>query len=148
MLSKSFSITTKYKSADIYDLVLDVESYPEFIPWCSAVKILNCKDNVINAELNIKYKIFSVSYISKITYIDKKEIKVELVQGPLKSLQNNWSFAQDKNRSTIDFNINFQTKSSFFDNLIQKKIEYYTNLLMEAFVKRAGELGLDSIEET
>ena len=88
MQKVDYNISVPYKADKLFDLVADIESYPLFLPWCSAARIIKRENNVIIAELAIRYKIFFGTYTSKVTLIPKSEINVELVDGPFQHLKN------------------------------------------------------------
>ncbi len=132
------NISAPYSAEHLFNLVADIESYPEFLPWCEASRVNKREENLIIAELAIKYKIFRGSYISKVTLIPNEKITVELVDGPLKALQNHWKFTPNTNTTDIEFMLDFQLKSRILENIVSSEFEYYTNKLMEAFLKRAS----------
>ena len=88
MPKKTYNITTEYDSRFLFDIVADIEAYTEFLPWVAAARILEKNEDIIIAELLVKYKIFRSSYISRVKLIPKQEIIVELVDGPFKHLSN------------------------------------------------------------
>ena len=86
-----------YNSLDLYKIVLDIEKYPEFIPWCEASRIIENKNNIIIADLLIRYKYFNEKFRSFVKY-NKNDLKisVEYTEGPLKTLFTNWKFISFK----------------------------------------------------
>lgn len=137
MQKVDYNISVPYKADKLFDLVADIESYPLFLPWCSAARIIKRENNVIIAELAIRYKIFFGTYTSKVTLIPKSEINVELVDGPFQHLKNQWNFIQNNQQSDIFFTIDFKLKSNFLNDLLEKSISNHTNTIFEAFIKRA-----------
>ena len=132
------NISAPYSAEHLFNLVADIESYPEFLPWCEASRINKREENLIIAELAIKYKIFRGSYISKVILVPNEKITVELVDGPFKALQNHWKFTPNADTTDIEFMLDFQLKSRILENIVSSEFEYYTNKLMEAFLKRAS----------
>jgi coenzyme Q-binding protein COQ10 len=130
---KIYNITTKYNSEHLFDIVADVESYPEFLPWVVASRILEREGDVIIAELKVKYKLFRSSYVSRVKLIPKQEIIVELVDGPFTHLNNYWKFKGNN----VEFRLDFEFKSSLFNDLISSEFEHYASKMMDAFNKRA-----------
>ena len=135
-----YNISAPYHNEDLFDLVADIESYPEFIPWCSASRIIKHQKDLIIAELAIRYNFFSSSYTSRVTLIPKKEIIVELVDGPFKYLQNHWKFIDNKNGSDIKFMLDFELKSSLLEKLVSNELDKYSTKLLDSFMKRAAEI--------
>ncbi|MCT4634709.1 MAG: type II toxin-antitoxin system RatA family toxin [Rickettsiales bacterium] len=132
------NISAPYDAKFLFDLVADIESYPEFLPWCVAARINDRKNNIIYAELVIKYKLFRSSYVSKVTLIPNKEIVVELADGPFKNLQNHWKFTPNANGVDAEFMLDFTLKSKILNNIISNEFDYYSNKLIDAFLKRAA----------
>jgi coenzyme Q-binding protein COQ10 len=130
---KVYNITTQYDADHLFDIVANIEAYPEFLPWVAAARILDTQENIIIAELLIRYKVFRGSYVSKVTLIPKQEIIVELVDGPFKHLNNYWKF----NGNEVEFKLDFELKSSLLENLISNEFEHYAGKMMDAFNKRA-----------
>ena len=126
---------TDYKSEDLFNLVADIESYPQFIPWIVGARIKKREENLLLAELLVKYKIFRTSYVSKVTLIPKEKIIVELADGPFKYLINEWSFEQNM----IKFMLDFELKSSFLNDLVSEELERYSKKIMQCFIQRADE---------
>ncbi len=119
----------------LFEIVADINSYPEFIPWVAAVRIVENKDEYCLAELLVKYKIFREKYISKVFITPGQEVRVELQEVPFKYLNNIWKFSKDE----VEFQIDFEFKSSFFEQMISQDFDYYANKIIEAFDKRLND---------
>ncbi len=135
----NYNISAPYNVEFLFNLVADIESYPSFLPWCVAARVMERQKNLITAELAIRYKFFSSSYISKVTLIPTQEIIVELVDGPFKYLKNHWKFIQKQNKTEIEFMLDFELKSSLLESLISDELDKYAAKLLDAFIKRAAE---------
>ena len=97
----------------LIDFVLDIEKYPEFIPFCIDSKVYDREDKkdeiAIIADMTIGRKPFVDTYKSDVRYDKKKDtISVTNIGGPLKHLQNNWKFTQKENYSEVQFDVNFE----------------------------------------
>jgi len=126
-------------------MVLDIEKYPEFVPWCLGGKIHNKidKGNIIEitAELTIGKSFFSETYKSFVIYDKSKDsIDVTNVGGPLKHLENKWFFRQTGNSSEVDFHIDFELKNKILNVLMIKTFDIGLKKIADAFGKRAVEL--------
>lgn len=129
-----------YKAELIRDIILDIEKYPEFLPWCSQATILNRTENDITAELVITFKAFSESYISRInTSSDDGSytINVEAIRGPFKKLTNSWSIKNSNNGCIINFFIDFEFKSMILDAVVGTFFSIATDKMINAFEARA-----------
>ena len=94
-----------HSAKKLFDIVIDVESYPIFLPWCKASRILE-KVNDLNfdAELSIGYKALDERYVSRINAVINKEIISEAISGPFKLLKSKWTFYEiDKNNCKVEF---------------------------------------------
>ena len=126
-------------------MVLDIEKYPEFVPWCLGGKIHKKVDkgNIIEitADLTIGQSFFRETYKSFIIY-DKSDdsINVINVEGPLKHLENKWTFRQIGDSSEVDFHIDFELKNKILNILMIKTFDLGLKKIADAFEKRATEL--------
>ena len=129
----------------LINFVLDIEKYPEFIPFCIDSKVYERNDNenelAIIADLTIGKKPFVDTYKSDVRYIKKKDlIHVTNIGGPLKHLENNWKFIQKDNFTEIHFDVDFEIKNKFLDIIMTKSFEFGLNKIADAFQKRAEEI--------
>ena len=127
---------------NLIKMVLDIEKYPEFVPWCLGAKIYKVidKGNIIEitAELTIGKSFFKETYKSFVIYKKKEDlIKVTNIDGPLKYLENNWSFSEFGNSSEIDFRIDFELKNKILNLLMTKTFDIGLKKIASAFEKRA-----------
>ncbi|BFD46766.1 MAG: type II toxin-antitoxin system RatA family toxin [Rickettsia endosymbiont of Sergentomyia squamirostris] len=131
-----------YNVQELFHLVLDVKSYPEFLPWCRAARIISESENQIIAELVIQLKGFSDNYQSRIIYSNdlnkqRYSIEVEAISGPFKYLKNLWQFSQEDTGSKIEFFIDFKMKFAIVDKLVNIFFTDATEKMVDAFEKRA-----------
>lgn len=132
-----------YEAEIIKDIIMDVEQYSEFLPWCSSSNILTRNEDFITAKLGIIFKGFSESYISKIKLEETEEeyiILVEAISGPFEFLKNKWIIKRGKKLTKVDFSIDFKLKSKILDLVIGMVFSAATEKMVTAFEKRAGEL--------
>lgn len=131
---------TPYSAKLLFDIVLDVESYPEFIPWCKYVRIISKSDHEFVAEMTVQFKGFVEKYCSNIKYYsdgNKYLIDVTSASGPFKYLHNRWAFDTIGCETEIDFAIDFQFKSVLLDKIIGLFFYEATKRMMQAFEDRA-----------
>ena len=134
------------KKKDLIDLVLDIEKYPEFVPFCFDAKIYenNNKDDFIKiiADLTIGKGLFKDTYKSDVVFNKKKDsIFVKNIKGPLDHLSNNWKFTDKKNGITeVTFDIDFEIKNKFLNSLMVVSFQFGLEKIADAFQKRAEEL--------
>ena len=133
------------KKKQLIDLVLDIEKYPEFVPFCYEARVFekNIKKNFtfIIADLTIGKGPFKDTYKSDVRFDQKNSlIKVRNIGGPLKHLENNWKFKDHVCGSEIFFDIDFEIKNKFLNLVMTKSFEYGLNKIADSFQKRAEEL--------
>ena len=130
---------------NLIKMVLDIEKYPEFVPWCLNGKIHNKinKDKIIEitADLTIGKSFFNETYKSFVIY-DKSldSIHVNNMDGPLKHLENKWFFKQKGENSEVDFHVDFVLKNKIFNMLMSKSFDIGLKKIANAFEKRAKDL--------
>ena len=129
----------------LIDFVLDIEKYPEFIPFCIDSKVYETNDNgneiEIIADLTIGKRPFIDTYKSDVRY-DKKtdSIHVTNIDGPLKHLENNWKFVEKDNLTEVKFDVDFEIKNKFLNLIMEKSFQFGLNKIADAFQKRAENL--------
>ena len=133
------------KKDKLIDFVLDIEKYPEFIPFCIDSKVYEKKDNeseiAIIADLTIGKKPFVDTYKSDVRYNKKNDtIHVINIGGPLNHLENNWKFIQKENFTEVQFDVDFEIKNKFLNMIMTKSFQYGLNKIADAFQKKAEKL--------
>ena len=133
------------KKEQLIDLVLDIEKYPQFVPFCLNSKVYekNDKDNLllIIADLTIGKGPFKDTYKSDVKYNKKDDsIYVTNLDGPLKHLENKWYFRENNNITEVSFDVDFELKNHFLNIVMTKSFQYGLDKIADAFQKRADEL--------
>jgi len=133
------------KKEQLINLVLDIEKYPVFVPFCVDSKIYekNEKDNLllIVADLTIGKGPFKDTYKSDIKFNRKEDsIYVTNLEGPLKHLENNWRFKEENNITEVSFEVDFELKNEFLNIVMTKSFQFGLNKIADAFQKRAEHL--------
>ena len=126
-------------------MILDIEKYPEFVPWCLEGKIYQKKETKdfieINADLKVGKKIINETYSSLVLYSKKKNlINVTNIEGPLKYLKNEWKLKEINNQTLLEFNIEFELKNSLLNMIMKNSFNFGLNRIVDAFEKRAIKL--------
>ena len=130
---------------DLIDLVLNIEEYPKFIPYCLNANIYKDESvgnfQYIEADLTIGKGPFKDTYKSDVKF-DKKEsiIYVKNIEGPLKYLENKWKFDQKENFTEVTFDLDFELKNKFLNIFMNKSFKYGLDKIADAFQSRAEEL--------
>ena len=129
----------------LIDFVLDIEKYPEFIPFCIDSKVYEANDNEneikIIADLTIGKRPFIDTYKSDVRYDKKNDsIHVTNIDGPLKHLENNWKFIEKEKITEVQFDVDFEIKNKFLNLIMEKSFQFGLNKIADAFQKRAENL--------
>ena len=143
----SASITKKIPCSkkNLIEMVLDIEKYPEFVPWCLGGKVYTVIDKgntiEITADLTIGKSFFRETYKSFVIYDKSNDsIQVTNIDGPLKHLENKWFFRQIDDSSELDFHIDFELKNKILNILMIESFDLGLKKIADAFEKRANEL--------
>lgn len=130
-----------FKAKQIFDLVADVEKYPDFLPWVISAKIISREDNKFIADLEIGYKIIRTSYRSEVILTPHQTIDINYVDGPFRYLNNHWHFKElGETLMEVDFFIDFDFQSSYLQILLQSTFTEVVKRMIQAFEKRAAEI--------
>jgi len=145
MSSASIKKIISCNKKNLIDLVLDIEKYPEFIPWCLNGKINETKKSKdfieLKAELKVGKNFINEVYSSLILYSKKKDmITVTNIGGPLKYLKNEWKFKEVNNNTQLEFSIDFELKSSFLNMIMKNYFNFGLNKITDAFEDRAKKM--------
>ena len=133
------------KKEQLIDLVLDIEKYPEFVPFCLGSKIYEKKDKgdqlLIIADLTIGKGPFKDTYKSDVKFNKNEDsIYVTNLDGPLKHLENKWHFKEINNLSEVSFEIDFELKNDFLNIIMTKSFQFGLDKIADAFQERADKL--------
>ncbi len=127
-----------YTPDQLFELVADVERYPEFLPWCRASRVTRREGEVIHADLVIGFKLFRERFTSKVTLDRPDRIDVEYIEGPMRRLVNHWRFiAQDDGGTMIDFYVDFEFRSVILQLAIGALFNEAVRRMVSAFETRA-----------
>ena len=133
------------KKEQLIDLVLDIEKYPKFVPFCVGAKVYEKKEKsnllLIVADLTIGKGPFKDTYKSDVKYNKKEDsIFVTNLDGPLKHLENTWHFKEENNVTEVSFEVDFELKNEFLNIVMTKSFQFALDKIAEAFQKRAENL--------
>ncbi len=133
------------KKEQLIDLVLNIEKYPEFVPFCLGSRVYErnteANQTLIIADLTIGKGPFKDTYKSDVQFNKKTStIKVTNIGGPLRYLENNWKFTESDNGTEILFDIDFEIENKFLNIVMTKSFQYGLNKIADAFQKRAHDL--------
>ena len=130
---------------NLIKMVLDIEKYPEFVPWCLSSKIyskVEKDDNVeIIADLTIGKSFYNATYKSFVIYNKStNKIHVTNIEGPLKHLENKWYFVSKGESCEVNFYVNFELRNKILSILMGKSFDIGLKKIVNAFEKRSIDL--------
>lgn len=141
MRNVSRSAMVPYSAEDMYALVEDIDSYPEFLPWCNDVEVHFREDNVVEATLELHRGRLSKRFRTRNTLHPNAAMDLELVGGPFRHLKGGWQFqALGDAGSKVSLHLEFEFDSRMLDLMIGRFFEDTCNSLVDAFTQRANEV--------
>ncbi len=130
-----------YTPAQLFDLVADIERYPEFLPWCVAARVRERKGTTIVGDLIIGYRMVRERFTSKIVLDRPRHIDVSYSEGPFRYLTNHWEFEPEPDGGcTIDFYVDFEFRSRVLQRIITALFNEAVRRMVGAFEARARKL--------
>ena len=133
------------KKEQLIEMVLDIEKYPEFVPWCIEGKINNKNESIdlitFDGDLKVGKSILNENFSSHVSfYKEKDKIIVTNLDGPLKHLKNEWKFKEINNSTQLEFLIDFELKNPILNGIMKKSFELGLKKIAKAFEERAVKL--------
>ena len=126
-------------------MVLDIEKYPEFVPWCIEGKINDKNESedliTFNGDLKVGKSILNETFSSQVSYYkEKNKILVTNLKGPLKHLKNEWTFKEVNNTTQLEFFIDFELKNPILNAIMKNSFQLGLNKIAKSFEERAIKL--------
>lgn len=135
------SALLNYSARQMYDLVVDIERYPEFLNWCSNARILEKTDGEVVASIEISFKGLHRSFTTRNHMDSGRSVRIELVDGPFRTLNGIWRFIElDAGSSKIELDLEFDFSSTFLARLVGPVFSQIANRQLDAFQRRAGQV--------
>lgn len=135
-----------YAPDQLFELVGDVERYPDFVPWVSTMRVWNKAApepgvTSLDAEAGVRFAFLKEKFATRVRRDAKaRTIEVSLLYGPFKRLRNVWTFAPDPAGTRIDFLIEYEFKSRLLDTLLAMNFQHAADKLISCFEARAASL--------
>ena len=131
-----------YRPEQLFDLVADIERYPEFLPWCVAARIRSREENLVVADLVIGFKMVRERFTSRVK-LDRPNLRIDVAytEGPFRYLNNHWLFEVLPNGGCrIDFYVDFEFRSAMLQRIIGVLFNEAVRRMVHAFENRARKL--------
>ena len=135
-----------YQPDQLFDLIADVEAYPEFLPWVSSLRAWNRTgpmDGIhsVDAEAKVGFAIVRETFATRVTMDQAaRTIEVSLLYGPFRRLRNLWRFVPDPRGTRVEFEIDFEFKSRLLDTILAANLRHAADRLIGCFEARARRL--------
>jgi len=126
-----------FGASDMYEIVNDVKSYSEFLPWCFDSEILYQDDTKMQATISIRKGGFSYSLTTSNLLIPGRSIVLDFSEGPFKYLQGEWRFIPTKGGSLVNLELDFEAENRILDIALRAASRRVTAKLMKSFEDRA-----------
>ena len=129
-----------HSAKKLFDIVIDIESYPDYIPWCTSIIVNERKKNEIFADMYVQYKFILAKKFGSYVKFDRNKLTIETnyIEGPLKDLTTNWKFEKIENKkSKIMFDVNFEFKNFIYQKVAETFYPLIENKMISSFKERA-----------
>lgn len=143
------SVLLWYSPAEMYALVTAIDSYPQFLPWCSSAAVLESFADGVTARLGLSYMGVRRSFTTRNHHVDGRSVHIELVDGPFSELDGTWQFlpigpaadatatAEQPKACKVEFELRYAFAGSALDHAISPVFDRIANTFVDAFVERA-----------
>ena len=127
-----------YTPEQLFDLVADVKSYQDFLPWIAAVRVRSDSETEMIADLVVGFRALKETFTSKVRKSRPAEIEIDYVEGPLKFLHNHWKFRAVPGGSEVDFCVDFAFRNRIFEAIAGQMFDRALRRMIGAFEERAA----------
>lgn len=135
------TLTVPFAPGQMYDLVDDIERYPEFLPWCENARVDSRKDDFVEATLAFRQVGFSGDFATRNTLQPKSRIEMELLDGPFDQLKGWWGFKDDGDEGTdVTLFLKYKFDNPLAGFMFATVVETIAGELITAFAERADEV--------
>lgn len=127
----------------LFDLVADIGKYPEFLPWCLGAWVGAREGEVVTADLIVGTRIFRETFTSRVTLSENSDpmrIDVHYVKGPMRTMENHWTFHPEGEGTRLEFHVAFEFRSMLLERMMGAFFDDASRRMISAFEKRAAAL--------
>jgi len=129
-----------YSAEQMFDLVADVGRYQEFLPWVVATRVRSDSETEMVADMLVGFKALKEKFTSRVEKRRAEVIRVHYVDGPLRDLDNSWTFRDVEGGCEIDFSVDFAFRNPIFEKIAGQYFDRAFRKMVSAFEERAAEL--------
>ncbi len=134
-----------YSAEQMYDVVIDIERYPEFLPWCAATEVLEQREDFMRASIHMRKGKLNHAFTTRNRLVPGRQVHMELVDGPFRKLEGDWMLTElpGGQGSKVVLDLEFEFSNRLVGMLIGPVFTQIANSLVEAFCQRAHDLYRD-----
>ena len=138
------SVLIWYSPEEMFNLVTDVASYPQFLPWCDRASVQSRDDTGMTAQVGISFSGIRQSFTTRNTHVPGREVHMQLIDGPFSQLEGQWKFQPvgegDQRACRIEFELRYGFSNIALATLIGPVFDRIAGSMVDAFVKRAEQV--------
>jgi len=144
------SVLLWYSPHQIYQLVTDIERYPEFLPWCERVEILGRDEQMVTARLHLAYGGLRHAFTTRNAMVPDQSVDIDLIDGPFSMLDGLWRFVPlplaaladgaAETACKIEFDLRYAFSNVVLEAAISPVFDRIANTFVDSFVKRAAQV--------
>ena len=135
------SVLIWYSAAEMFALVTDVASYPQFLPWCDQAAVLAEDKHGMTAKVGLSMAGIKQSFTTQNTHVKDSKVSLQLVNGPFSKLDGQWSFTpvgkNNERACKVEFSLSYDFDNAALAALVGPVFDKIAGSLVDAFVKRA-----------
>lgn len=145
MITIERSALVAHDAATLYSMVTDIESYPQFLPWCRAIRVHESRDDYVRATIEIDYRGVKQAFTTENINSRHDSVSMRLIDGPFKSLRGQWRFRNLKpGACKVELTMQYEFASPLLSRLVGPVFNHIGNTMVDAFIRRADELHRES----
>ena len=135
------TVLIQHSAERMYNLVIDVAKYPDFLPWCGGVEVFEQTDEVLDAKVHIKFKGINQFFHTRNANTRPSAIDMAFVDGPFKKFHGHWKFVSLRDDACkVEFQLHYEFESIFLEKIIGPVFGVIAGTFVDGFVKRADQL--------
>ena len=144
MKSVHKSVLIWYTAQEMFDLVVDVARYPEFLPWCNHARVLSQHEHGMTAEVGIGFKGVKQNFTTRNEHLPGREVRLHLVDGPFSRLEGVWTFTpvgdEGQRACQVDLKMDYGFSNALLATLVGPVFDKIASSMVDAFVQRAEQV--------
>lgn len=138
------SVLIWYSAAEMFALVTDVASYPQFLPWCDQAEVVEQDADGMTAKVGISFAGLSQSFTTRNTHVKDRKVSLKLVDGPFSKLDGHWDFTPlgdgTQRACKVNFSLRYDFDNAALAALVGPVFDKIAGSMVDAFVKRATQV--------